>query len=152
MKIIDTMEYVSALRELAEQGHEVSMTIAGSSMSPFLVHQRDTIAFKKKDRPLKRGDMVFFQRDSGQYVMHRILKKTSEGYYIVGDAQTVVEGPIREEQIFARIHRVNRKGRWISDGDFWWEFFEKVWIRIVPLRPAVWRAYSVFAGIRNRFL
>ena len=43
MKVVDTREYVGMLKELTEEGKEVSMTIAGSSMSPFLCHARDRI-------------------------------------------------------------------------------------------------------------
>lgn len=142
MKVVDTREYVSMLRELTEEGKEVSMLIAGNSMSPFLIHERDVICFKKPDRKLKKGDMVFFQRKSGQYVMHRICKVKSEGYYIIGDAQREIEGPVEEEQIFAIITKVKRKGKWIAPGDFWWEFFEHIWIHIIPLRHTVLKAYT----------
>ena len=125
------------LRGLTEEGHEVSMVIAGNSMSPLLVHQRDSICFRKPDRELRRGDIVFFQRRSGQYVCHRICRVKPEGYYIVGDAQTEIEGPVGRDQIFARITKVRRKGKWIGPGDFWWEFFEKVWVRIIPLRRGI---------------
>ena len=37
VRTVDTREYVSILRELVQEGKEVSMTIAGSSMSPFSV-------------------------------------------------------------------------------------------------------------------
>ena len=43
MRYIDTREYVSALRDLVQQGREVSLIISGSSMSPFLIHERDVI-------------------------------------------------------------------------------------------------------------
>ena len=142
MRIVDTREYVSALRELVEEGKEVSMLIAGSSMAPFLVHRRDYIYFKKPERNLRKGDMVFFERDSGQYVMHRIWKVKPDGYYIVGDAQTEIEGPVREEQIFAIITKVRRKNQWIAPGDFWWEFFEHIWIRMVPVRRIVMKLYA----------
>lgn len=142
MRIVDTRAYVSALRELVEEGKEVSMLIAGSSMAPFLVHRRDYIYFKKPERNLRKGDMVFFERDSGQYVMHRIWKVKPDGYYIVGDAQTEIEGPVREEQIFAIITKVKRKDRWIEPGDFWWEFFEHIWIRMVPVRRIVMKLYA----------
>ena len=88
MRTVDTRAYVSVLRELVKEGKEVSMLIAGSSMAPFLVHQRDYIYFKKPERNLRKGDMVFFERNNGQYVMHRIWKVKPDGYYIVGDAQT----------------------------------------------------------------
>ena len=142
MRIVDTREYVSALRELVEEGKEVSRLIAGSSMAPFLVHRRDYIYFKKPERNLRKGDMVFFERDSGQYVMHRIWKVKPDGYYIVGDAQTEIEGPVREEQIFAIITKVRRKNQWIAPGDFWWEFFEHIWIRMVPVRRIVMKLYA----------
>ena len=98
-RVVDTREYVSVLREIAEEGKVVSMRIAGSSMSPFLCHNRDYIYFTKPDRELRKGDVVFYQRDSGQYVMHRICRVRPEGYYLVGDAQTQIEGPLRRDQI-----------------------------------------------------
>lgn len=145
MKKIDTREYISMLRELTESGKEVSMIISGNSMSPFLIHERDSICFKKPDRELRRGDMVFYQRSTGQYVMHRIFKVKPEGYYIVGDAQQEIEGPVAREQIFAIITKVQRKGKWIEPEDFWWEFFEHVWIRMIPVRRQIMKLYAKIA-------
>lgn len=149
MKKVDTFEYVSVLKELVEEGREVSMLISGSSMSPFLCHGRDQVYFKAPDRPLRVGDMVFFQRRSGQYVLHRICKVKDGDYYIVGDAQTAIEGPVSREQIFALVTRVRRKGRILAPGNFWWEFFARVWVRLIPLRPLLVRAYGLF--YRKRF-
>lgn len=150
MKYVDTREYVSVLRELVEQGREVSLIISGSSMSPFLIHERDVICFKKPDRELRRGDMVFYQRDSEQFVMHRILKVKPEGFYIIGDAQTEIEGPVRREQIFALITKVKRKDKWIEPGDFWWEFFAKVWLRIIPVRRVAMSLYGILYKVRRK--
>lgn len=141
--MVSTKAYVDALRSIVEEGREASMIIAGGSMSPFLIHQRDAICFRAPDRPLRTGDMVFFQRDNGRYVMHRICRVRPEGYYLVGDAQTVIEGPIRPDQIFARITRVCRKGRWLTEGCFWWDFFARVWILVIPLRPTLLRLYGL---------
>lgn len=146
VKQVDTREYVSVLRGIAEEGKVVSMLIAGSSMAPFLCHNRDYIYFTKPERELRRGDMVFYQRDSGQYVMHRIYRVKHEGYYMVGDAQTQIEGPLRRDQIFAVITQVKRAGKMIRPGDFWWEFFEHIWIRIVPARRIVTALYGMLSG------
>ena len=143
-RVVDTREYVSVLREIAEEGKVVSMLIAGSSMAPFLCHNRDYIYFTRPDRELRKGDMVFYQRDSGQYVMHRICRVRPEGYYLVGDAQTQIEGSLRRDQIFARIIRVKRKGKILEPGDFWWEFFEHVWIRLLPVRRFLVKVYGIF--------
>ena len=73
MKKIDTREYLSVLKELVQEGREVSLLVAGSSMAPFLIHERDYVYFRKPDRELKKGDIVFYQRMNGQFVM-RIAK------------------------------------------------------------------------------
>lgn len=142
MKVLDTYEYISALRELTEAGQEVSIVIAGNSMSPFMVHERDKICFKKPDRPLKKGDMVFYQRDNGQFIMHRILRVRDGCYDIVGDAQIDIEKEIRDDQIFAIVTKVCRKGKWIGPGDLWWNFFEKIWINLVPYRKKIMAIYA----------
>ena len=129
------------LRDLVNEGKECRLLISGSSMAPFLVHERDSILFSKPDRELRRGDMVFYQRDNGQFVMHRILKVKPEGLYIIGDAQTEVEGPVKPEQVFARVTKVNRKGKWVGPGNFWWWFFSTVWLRLFPIRRLILKLY-----------
>lgn len=140
---VDTREYVSVLRELVEQGHSVSMLISGSSMNPFLCHHRDVIYFEKPERALKNGDMVFYQRENGQYVMHRIVKVRKNGEFeLVGDAQTCIEHGVRREQIFALVTRVKRKGREIAPGDFWWFFFARIWPLLIPFRRLIMAGYA----------
>ena len=144
---MDSNEYIKVLRELVEEGREVSLVISGHSMTPFLVEKRDKIYFKKLDRKLKKGDMVFYQRSTGQYVMHRIGRITFEGYYMVGDAQTNIEGPILKEQIFGLVVKAERKGKLIGPGNFWWEFFEHVWIHMISLRPIFTRLYNLIRKV-----
>ena len=74
MKQVDTREYIGILRELTEEGRQVSLIVAGNSMAPFLIHGRDTVWFEKPKCPLKKGDSVFFQRDDGSDILHRIRR------------------------------------------------------------------------------
>ncbi len=142
VRVVDTNEYVSVLRELTEQGHEVSIRISGSSMAPFLCHGRDDAWFKKPDRPLKKGDIVFYQRDNGQFVLHRIGRIKGQEYYLVGDNQSVIEGPLRRDQIFGLVTKVKRKGKIIKPGDFWWWFFRVAWVHLIPMRRVIQTIYS----------
>ena len=139
MKTVDTNEYMSVLQGLVEEGKEVGLLISGDSMAPFLVHQRDYIYFHKPDRELKKGDMVFYRRKTGQYIMHRIMEVKQDGYYLVGDNQVQVEGPLDRDQIFAIVTKVKRNGRWIGPEDLTWKFFEKVWIHMIPVRRLIGR-------------
>ena len=139
-----TREYITILKSLVDEGREVNMHVLGSSMAPFVVHERDVIYFKKPEKKLCKGDIAFFQRKNGQYVVHRIYKTEGNQYYFVGDNQTDIEGPIDESQIFAAVIKVKRKGKMIGPGDFWWEFFARVWIRIIPVRAFLVRLYGIF--------
>ncbi len=132
-RTVDIHTYLPVLMELLEQGESVSLTVTGNSMSPFLVHGRDQISFQKPSAPLKRGDMAFFCRVNGDYVMHRVLRAEEDGYFLVGDGQQEVEGPVPPGQVFAVVTKVCRKGRWIGPGDFWWDFFAGPWLRLLPL-------------------
>ena len=143
-KIVDIYEYMPVLQELLEQGREVSVGVTGSSMAPFLVPGRDEIFISPPAGAWKKGDMALFQRETGKYIMHRICRVTPTGHcYFVGDAQSWIEGPVRPEQIFGKITKVKRKGKWIGPGDFWWEFFEHVWIRVIPFRTFLRKLYGV---------
>ena len=143
MKMLGTREYIDILRTVIDEGKEVNMRVLGSSMAPFVVHERDTIYFKRPERKLKKGDIAFFQRNNGQYVVHRIYKIKGDEYYFVGDNQTLIEGPIEKGQIFAIVTRVIRKGKEIRPGDPWWLFFEKIWINMIPLRRITIKAYGL---------
>ena len=139
MKTVDTNEYMSVLQSLISEGREAGLPISGNSMAPFLVHGRDYIYIKTPDRELKKGDMVFYRRVTGQYIMHRIIDIKPEGYYMIGDNQVTVEGPLDRSQIFALVTKVKRNGRWIDSDDLIWKFYEKVWIHTIPVRRTAGR-------------
>lgn len=135
---VDINEYLPVLIELINEGKDVPLLISGSSMAPFLCHQRDTIIISKPDKPLKKGDMVFYIRPTGQYVMHRIQKVDKDGsLYMIGDNQIEIEGPLPPSCVFGIIHKIIRKGKVMDSSNFWWFFFEKIWINIIPLRRPI---------------
>lgn len=119
------------------------LIISGNSMSPFLIHGRDTVFLSRLTRSARRGDMLLYQRTNGSYVLHRVYAVTAEVYTMVGDAQTVLEKGIRPEQVIAIVTKVIRKGKCLEPGCFWWDFFEKIWIRMVALRRPIWKLYSL---------
>lgn len=143
-------EYRRLLREEPKIG-SLPLVVSGNSMSPFLIHGRDTVFLSRLTRPARQGDILLYLRDDGGYILHRVWKTGPEGLTMVGDNQLELEPGIRDDQIIAIVTAVQRKGKRMVPGSFWWEFFEKVWIRMVPLRPAARRLYSVFcrAGGRN---
>lgn len=146
VKVASPEELMEPLLGLLEETDPVPLVISGSSMTPFLVHGRDTVYLSKVQRPLKRGDMILYRRDSGAYILHRIYRVEDTSYTLVGDAQTQLEPGIRRDQVLAIVTAVRRKGKLLRRGSFWWDFFETIWIRMVPLRPLARAVYSRLIG------
>ena len=142
LKVVAPEVLMEDLLKTMEETQTVPLVISGSSMTPFLVRGRDTGYLSTIQRPLKKGDMILYRRDSGAYILHRICDLDGETYTLVGDAQTQREPGIRREQVLALVTAVRRKGRLLQPGSFWWEFFEKIWLRLIPLRPVIVRIYA----------
>lgn len=141
-KVVDAREYYTNLVDLINCGKTVSVQITGNSMAPFLYHMRDTVFMRAFTQEPKEGDICLFQRDNGQYVIHRIYKIQKEGYAFLGDGQTEVEKGIRREQILAQVFQVKRKGKMQKEGTFWWFFFRHIWIHMIGLRRPLMEAYA----------
>ena len=151
---VDTKELLDAYRELLPQVDTLPLLVSGNSMSPFLVHERDTVYLAAlKDQKLHTGDIVLYQRDDGSYILHRICgicNAPSIRYNIIGDAHVIVEKGVRRDQIFAFVKWVDRKGRKLAPGSFRWEFFARVWVRIIPARPLILRVYTALHRVFGR--
>ena len=150
VRVIEPRLLTEQLPQLLQEAESVPLVISGSSMVPFLVHGRDTVYLSKVAQPLKKGDMIFYRRRGGQYVLHRICKVRDGSYDLVGDGQVAIERGIRPEQILAVVKAVRRKGKLLRKGSFLWEFFEHIWLVLRPFRPGIIRVYSCMTGWRRR--
>ena len=140
-KVVDNEVYLGMLKELIEEGRDVPLTVTGGSMTPFVIHKRDSVVLSPVRGSLKRGDVVMYQREGGMYVLHRIVKVCRDGTYVLcGDAQTVKEPGVRRDQIFARVISIKRKGKIKKPGSFFWFFFSKIWSRLIPFRRRILKA------------
>jgi hypothetical protein len=86
-------------------------------MLPFLCDGRDTVTLTSPKGKLKKYDIAFYQRKSGQYVLHRVVR-VAKTYTFMGDNQFVCEKGIEQEQIIAVCSSVLRKGKRITSGSF----------------------------------
>lgn len=137
IRSVSPEELMEDLLDLLEQTESVPLVISGNSMDPFLVHGRDTVYLSKVDRPVKRGDMILYRRISGQYILHRVYEVKEDTLILIGDGQVQLEPGIRREQVLALVSAVRRKDKLLEPGSFLWDFYEKVWIRVIRLRPRI---------------
>ena len=97
---------------IAERG-ELYYTHVGVSMYP-LLKPRDLLRIKAVESKPRRLDVVLYKRDSGQYVLHRILKVRSDDYIICGDNCLYKEEGITDRHIFGILTEIVRNGKTIS--------------------------------------
>lgn len=145
-KSLDTAALLEEYRALLQTVDALPLRITGSSMTPFLVPGRDSVLLTRPPETLRRGDIALYRRESGAYVLHRVCRVRHGVYTMLGDAQCTRESGVRHEQVIAVVQSALRKGKRQQKGCFWWEFFARVWPRLVPLRPALLRVYQFTFG------
>ena len=133
-------EYEALLRE----GAELPLVVSGESMLPFLRPGRDTVYIKQPDAPLQRGEIAFYRRPDGSYVLHRVFRAAPGAYWFLGDAQTRVEGPLPAQCVFAHVTAVRRGKRLIQPRHLLWRVFSGLWLDHVRQRPRLLRIYRWF--------
>ncbi len=86
----------------------------GCSMLPLLRQNRDTVVIKPVTEPLKVNDVVFYKRDNSEYVLHRIVKITPNGYIIRGDNCYYDETDIKDDNILGILSGYYRDEEYID--------------------------------------
>lgn len=150
-----TAGWMDSFLPLLEEGKTVEIAPIGTSMFPLFTANGDLAVLAAADiRKLRRGDVVLYRRDNDMLVIHRIYRKKKDGFYMVGDNQTMIEGPLRPEQIKAVMVSFYRKGRRISCKNPIYFGLSRFWLLLRPIRPFISRplgtVYRFLAKKTNR--
>lgn len=137
------------LSGVLDDGASVPLVVSGSSMVPFLVHGRDTVYLTKITKPIKRGDILLYRRNSGKLVLHRVCRLTADGFTMAGDAQQETEPGIKPEQLLAVVTAVRRKGKLLTRSDWQWKIFETLWLWLIPWRKSLLAGYGAITRKRR---
>ncbi|MBE7040990.1 MAG: hypothetical protein E7400_03380 [Ruminococcaceae bacterium] len=146
---VSTEALLPFLLELLSENKAVNMTVTGNSMMPLWRDRVDSVILKKPDR-IKNLDVVLYVQDNGQAILHRIIKCRKEGYYIVGDNQIDVDGPIRADQIKAVVTDFWRSGKLYSCRLWWCRLYAFVWGHGRAIRPVLLPLTRLGKGIVKR--
>ena len=96
--------YTYDIEQLLKNGSAVKLKPQGYSMYPLFLPGRDEAVIEHcVPSELHRGDVILYRRVQGILVLHRICRITRDGFYLVGDNQTEVEGPLSPEQIHGKL-------------------------------------------------
>lgn len=129
------------IEQLLAEGQTIQIKPRGTSMYPLFLEGRDeAVIAPLTDKgngcvSLRRGDVVLYRRDHGILVLHRICRRTSAGFYLVGDHQSELEGPVRDEQMRGILTGFLRNGRYYSVRHPVYILASRCWLALRPLRP-----------------
>ena len=131
-------EHSAVIRTLKE--NDIKIKPKGYSMYPLFVPGRDyaVITHIEPDK-LKKGDVVLYRRhdNTGILVLHRICRIDKNRFYMVGDNQSEIEGPLEKECIHGKLIAVERNGRMFSVNNIVYRFISYVWLLLSPVRMPI---------------
>ncbi len=141
-RLLNADEAAERFQPILAAGGQVTLAVTGSSMLPYLRQGRDRVRLTALSRPPRRGDIIFFRRLTGGWVLHRVLRRTADGCVVCGDAQLQAEA-VKREQIAAVVVAVERAGRDIAANSLRFRAWGGIRIALRPIR-------RLRAGVQRR--
>ena len=139
---------MSDFRTELNRNGKIIYTNVGDSMMPLIKQGRDVLIIEKTYGRLKKYDIPLYQRDSGQYVLHRILKVREKDYVICGDNRWQKETGITDRHIIGVLTGIIRNGKEISVQDGKYQIYVHLWCDFFPVRAFVLRTRNF---LKRRF-
>ena len=121
-------------RELIERDGILVYKNKGDSMKPLIREGRDLVMIGQVTRKPRKYDIVLYKRDSGEYVLHRIMKICPDGYVMCGDNRWRKEYGITDEDILGVMTSVIRSNREISMDAKAPRIYARAWCALYPVR------------------
>lgn len=113
-------------------------TNVGDSMFPLIRSNGDLIVIKKHNGPFKKYDVPLYKRESGQYVLHRVLKVKKDGSYVIcGDNRFSKEYGITDKNMLGILHSVIRNGKEIKTTDVKYKIYSHIWCDFFLIRSLI---------------
>ena len=125
-------------------------TNVGDSMMPLIHQGQDLLIIEPAKGRLKRLDIPLYKRDSGKYVLHRILKVRDHDYVICGDNRWRCEFGITDRHIIGKLTAIVRDGKTIPMSALKIRIYAHLWCDAFYIRAIVLMSKSVLKRFRHR--
>ena len=140
----------SSFEEQLRENGKLIYTNRGNSMMPLIKEGRDLLIIEPVYGRLKKYDVPLYRRDSGQYVLHRILKVRAHDYVICGDNRYTKETGITDRHILGVLTGMIRNGKTVSVTDRKYRLYVHLWCDFFPVRAMMIRARGLLSRLRRR--
>ena len=119
-------------------------------MLPLIRQGRDLLVIERAQGRLKKYDVPLYRRDSGQYVLHRVLKVRKQDYVICGDNRWSKEYGITDRHILGVLTAVLRDGKELSVKDWRYRIYVHFWCDLFPIRAFLLKGIYVLKRMIKR--
>jgi hypothetical protein len=136
-KKVHLEDWMPLIRETLAAGKNVEFSPRGTSMLPMLRQGMDRVVLSPLPEKLQKYDLPLYQRENGQYVLHRIVK-VGETITCIGDNQIDREEGLLESQMIGLVTAFYRGNKKISVTDWRYGLYCRIWPVSRPARRA-WR-------------
>ena len=99
---------------------------------------------------LRKFDVPLYRRDSGQYVLHRVLKVRENDYVLCGDNRCSRETGITDRHVLGVLTAVIRDRKELSVNDWRYRLYVRLWCGLFPLRVFLLRGICVLKRIKRK--
>lgn len=124
---IHLSDYEDLIREVLASGGEFRLYPHGISMLPLLRQGRDSVSLRRVDSPIRKGDILFYQRPDGSFVLHRVRAVTPNGLTMIGDNQTLPERGVSPDWVIGRVTRIFRDDKEVICDGLRYRLYRKLW-------------------------
>lgn len=135
-------EHIGIITEVLESGGEFTLFPRGTSMLPLIVEGRDSVTLIKSES-FSVGDIAFYRRADGSFILHRIIGEKDGAFVMCGDNQLDREYGITAEMIIGKAIRVTRGGREITEKNALYRLYKTLWKSFL-IRRAFFRLRGTF--------
>lgn len=137
-------ENLTDYKSILEKDGVLAQHPVGFSMYPMLRQNYDTVIIKKIDKKPCQNDVVFYQKDDGKYVLHRVIKVKKNGYVIRGDNCFFNEYDVKDRHILGILEGFYRGEKYIDcNKNVGYKFYVFFYRRTYYIRYA-WRSVLRF--------
>ena len=147
------VELVPLMEEVLAAGRSVRFSPRGTSMLPMLRQGIDSVILPPLPEVLHRYDLPLYQRDNGQYVLHRIIE-TGPSLTCMGDNQFTPEPGLRRDQMIAVVTAFYRGNRLYSVTHPVYRMYCRLWHYSRPVRRLTRRVIGklcrIFCSLKHR--
>ena len=101
-ELVELDELYPLIKEVIDKGGEFRLFPRGTSMLPLLCEGDDSVMLGAAT-DIKEGDVLFYRRKNGAFVLHRLIEKRDGTFTMCGDHQVGLEYGIEPHQVLAKM-------------------------------------------------